>query len=59
MWRGGAGDGVASLVVFGGQTMTHNGQTEFMNDVWLFTPRSDTWREVRDYFILISFGRLL
>lgn len=49
MWQGGAGDGVASLVVFGGETITRTGQTAYMNDVWLYTPHEGAWREVRAY----------
>ncbi|CBJ48702.1 RecName: Full=Actin-fragmin kinase; Short=AFK [Ectocarpus siliculosus] len=47
VWQGGVGDGVASLVVFGGETITRTGQTVFMNDVWLYTPQTGAWREVR------------
>ncbi|CAM9536590.1 unnamed protein product [Ectocarpus sp. 4 AP-2014] len=46
VWQGGVGDGVASLVVFGGETITRTGQTVFMNDVWLYTPQTGAWREV-------------
>eukprot|EP00752_Nemacystus_decipiens_P005537 g5009.t1 len=46
VWQGGAGDGVASLVVFGGETITRTGQTAYMNDVWLYTPHTGAWREV-------------
>jgi len=31
---------VASLVVFGGETITRTGQTAYMNDVWLYTPHT-------------------
>eukprot|EP00903_Cladosiphon_okamuranus_P007945 g7670.t1 len=46
VWQGGAGDGVASLVVFGGETITRTGQTAYLNDVWLYTPHTGAWREV-------------
>ena len=47
VWKGGAGDGVASLVVFGGETIGRTGQAIYMNDVWLYTPHIGQWREVR------------
>lgn len=47
VWAGGAGDGVASLVVFGGETINSQGQTTYLNDVWLYTPHTGAWREVR------------
>lgn len=37
---------MASLVVFGGETITRTGQTAYLNDVWLYTPTTGTWREV-------------
>lgn len=37
---------MASLVIFGGQSITSTGQPVFMNDVWLYTPSRDSWREV-------------
>lgn len=46
VWKGGAGDGVASLVVFGGETITSTGQAAYLNDVWLYTPDTGDWREV-------------
>lgn len=46
IWQGGAGDGVAGLVVFGGQTFGRTGQAIYMNDVWLYTPHTGKWREV-------------
>ncbi|CAM9724991.1 unnamed protein product [Pylaiella littoralis] len=46
VWQGGVGDGVASLVVFGGETITKTGQSVYMNDVWLYTPHTGAWREV-------------
>ncbi|CAM9715183.1 unnamed protein product, partial [Laminaria digitata] len=46
VWKGGAGDGVASLVVFGGETIGRADQAVYMNDVWLYTPHTGRWREV-------------
>ena len=46
MWKGGAGDGVASLVVFGGETIGRADQAVYMNDVWLYTPHTGQWRQV-------------
>lgn len=38
---------MAGLVVFGGESFTHTGQAVYMNDVWLYTPHTGKWREVR------------
>lgn len=52
---------MASLVVFGGETITRTGQTAYMNDVWLYTPHTGAWREVRKLVRVcaVCIGRLI
>lgn len=46
VWRGTFGSGNAALVVFGGEHITSRGNNPKLNDVWLYSPVVNAWREV-------------
>ncbi|CAM9618432.1 unnamed protein product [Phaeothamnion confervicola] len=46
VWRGGAGDGAPALIVFGGETISSWSRDYLLNDVWLYDPAGDSWRQI-------------